>query len=70
MDEGMELLQTAIEQDKNDKLYMWWINGGYEKSMPFFDFKTRVSTPADTRSAADIISHVRGLLGGAADGNI
>ena len=70
-DEGMALISAAIEQDLNEKHYMRWVNGGYERTTSFIDFKAKLTAPKDARSAEDIMAHVRGLMmGGAPDGNI
>ena len=64
-EEGMEILQYAMDADVEDKLYLRWING-YQSSMGFDEFKSKLTVKNavsnDNRTAEEILDHVEKMM--------
>ena len=71
--EGFELIDYAINEELEEKLYMRWI-AGYQQSISYEEFKHEIGVSSrqinDNRTAEMILQSVREIIGVIEYGNI
>lgn len=65
-EEGYEMMQYALDAEREDKLFVRWING-YQQAMGFEEFKNQLGANSrqvkDNRTAEEILEIVREIIG-------
>lgn len=64
VDQGVEFVRNAIEQENEEKLFLRWVVG-YQQTTAYGEFKIKMKEAAaakDNRSAEAILDEVEALL--------
>lgn len=63
--QAQELICKAAESSADDLMIYRWVQGGYEKQgMPYADFKARLTSKPDNRTAEDIDMELEAKMSG------
>ena len=59
--EGYEFIKNAVEQEREEKLYLRWVVG-YQTTTTYVEFKNRLKQSSDRRTSEEILNDVESIM--------